>query len=350
MVGGTMIKIINNKKIILLAGLTAILLLIPVFITKPYFLHVIVMCLLWAYLASSWNIVGGFAGQLSLGHGIYTAVGAYATVMLFNTLGLSPWLGMLIGGSLAVLLSLIIGFPTFGLRGAYYALATVAISEGVIVLLNSVSNLGKFQVGGAEGLIVKTVGNSFGAIQFVSKVPYYYIMLIALGLAILVAKLVKESRLGYYLVALREDEEAAAALGVNVRNNKLIAGAISAFMTAIGGVFYAMLIRYLEPNAIAGAAAMSTQMVFMTIVGGAGTVLGPVIGGILLSIVSEVIRFYLGGQLMGLHLFVYGLIVMVMIIYQPAGIIAWYDKFKEHRLRKIGNKGGASGAENSSGA
>mgnify|MGYP000910277061 FL=1 len=329
-----MIEKNNKKTIILWAGLAVILLLIPMFVTKPYFLHVIIMCLLWAYLATSWNIIGGFAGQLSLGHGIYTAVGAYVTVMLFNTLGLSPWLGMFIAGAVAVLISLVIGFPTFGLRGAYYALATVAISEGVIVLINSIGDVGKFHVGGAEGLILKTVGNSWAAFQFSSKVPYYYIILIFLVLGIIAAKKIKDSRLGYYLVALREDEDAAAAIGINVRNNKLIAGAISAFMTALGGVFYAMLIRYLEPNAVAGAVSMSTQMVFMTIVGGAGTVFGPVIGGILLSLVSEFIRFYLGGQLMGLHLFVYGLIVLIIIIKQPSGIIALFDKLKERLSRE----------------
>ena len=344
-----MIEKNNNKKVLLLAGLAAVLLLLPMVVTRPYYLHVIIMCLLWAYLASSWNIIGGFAGQLSLGHGIYTAVGAYATVMLFNTMGLSPWLGMLVGGGVAVLLSLLIGFPTFGLRGAYYALATVAISEGIVVLINSTTDLGMFHVGGAEGLIVKMVGNSAAAFQFSSKVPYYYIVLIMLFLVIFIAKMIKDSRLGYYLVALREDEDAALAMGIDVRRNKLIAGMISAFLTALGGVFYAMLIRYLEPNAIAGAS-MSTQMVFLTIVGGAGTVLGPVIGGILLSLISEIIRFYLGGQLMGLHLFIYGMIVLVMIIYQPQGIMALIDKIKDRFSRSDYDEGGASGEKDSSGA
>ena len=338
-----------NKKHIMIAGLIVLLCLLPTVITKPYYLHVIIMCILWAYLASCWNLIGGFAGQLSLGHGIYTAAGAYVTMMLFNTYGMSPWLGMFVGGGVAVLLSFIVGYPTFKLRGAYYALATVAIAEAVVVLINNTGEIGKFVVGGAEGLIVKMVGNSAAAIQFNSKIPYYYIVLFMLFMIIFIANWVKESKLGYYLVALREDEEAAAAMGINVRRNKLIAGAISAFFTALGGVFYAVLIRYLEPNAIAGAS-MSNQMVFLTIVGGAGTVLGPVIGGILLSLVSEIIRFYLGGQLMGLHLFIYGLIVMLMIIFQPKGIMDLVDRIKRRKTRQDQDEGGVSGARDASGA
>jgi branched-chain amino acid transport system permease protein len=127
---------VDRGKILLLVVL-AIAFLTPLFVTQPYYLHVLTMCLFWAYLACSWNIVGGFAGQLSLGHGMFTAMGAYVTVILFNTFGLSPWLGMFVGGAAAVLLSLIIGWPTFSLRGAYFALATVALSEGLVVLIEN---------------------------------------------------------------------------------------------------------------------------------------------------------------------------------------------------------------------
>lgn len=339
-----------NKNYLIVAAVVVLLCLLPMAVTKPYYLQVIIMCILWAYLASCWNIIGGFAGQLSLGHGIYTAVGAYVTIILFNTFGLSPWLGLFVGGGAAVLLSLIIGYPTFGLRGAYYALATVAIGEAVVVLINNTGHVGRFLVGGAEGLSVHMVGNSAAAIQFNSKVPYYYIVLGMLFLIIFIAKWIKESKLGYYLVALREDEDAAAAMGIDVKRNKLIAGAISAFFTALGGVFYAVLIRYLEPNAIAGSL-MSTQMVFLTIVGGAGTVLGPVLGGISLSFISEIIRFYLGSQIMGLHLFIYGMIVLLMIMFQPKGMMEIFDKIKRKRLaRKHNSEGGASGAKDASGA
>ncbi|MGI6488152.1 MAG: branched-chain amino acid ABC transporter permease [Syntrophomonadaceae bacterium] len=339
----------NENKNRLVAGIVLLIaVLIPLVLDKPYYIHVLTMCLLWAYLASAWNIVGGFAGQLSLGHGIYTSVGAYVTVILFNEFGLSPLLGMFFGAGAAVLVSLIIGLPTFGLRGAYYALSTVAISEGLVVLYENTMTIGGLRLGGAEGLIVKLIGDAPLHLQFTSKIPYYYIALVMLLLIIGLSKWITKSRLGYYLVALREDEDGARALGIDVRRTKLIAGALSAFCAAIGGIFYAMLIRYLEPQAIAGAA-MSTQMVFLAIVGGAGTVMGPVIGGILLALISEIIRFYLGGYVMGLHLFIYGLIVVLMIIYKPGGIIEVVEHYYR-RLMNFRDREVASGAGDSSGS
>lgn len=317
---------VQKKKIGLIIACLAIALAIPQFVTKPYYLHVITMCLLWAYLAASWNLFTGFAGPLSLGHGIYTAIGAYVTIILFNEFNISPWIGMFVGAGGAVLMSLLIGYPTFKLRGAYYALATVAIGSGVVVLIENTSTIGSLTVGGAEGLSVNLLGNAPLYFQFISKVPYYYIAVLMVIIIILVSYWIKNSRLGYYLSALKEDEDAAAALGINVRVAKLKAAAYSAFFTALGGVFYAMLIRYLEPHAIAGPL-MSNQMVFLAIVGGSGTVLGPIFGGITLSAISEVVRFYLGSMAQGLHLFIYGLIVVLMIMFKPQGIIEVIQKY-----------------------
>ncbi len=328
---------VKTKKIGLVVFFLVIGLIIPLFVTKPYYLHVIIMCLLWAYLASSWNLFCGFAGQLSLGHGVFTAVGAYVAVMLFNDYNLSPWIGMFAGAGAAVLLSILIGYPTFKLRGAYYALATVAIGSGVVVLIENTKALGPFHVGGAEGLIVKLMGNSPAFFQFMSKQPYYYIALVMLIIVVIFAFWLKNSRLGYYLSALKEDPDAAAALGINVRNAKLVAAAYSAFFTAIGGVYYAMLIRYLEPNAIAGSM-MSNEMVFLAVVGGSGTVLGPVVGGITLHAISELIQFFFGDLAQGLHLFIYGVIVVLMIMFKPQGIIEILQKYY-NRFLGISDRG-----------
>ena len=328
---------VQKKKIGLAVLFLIIGLIIPQFVTKPYYLHVITMCLLWAYLASSWNLFCGFAGQLSLGHGVFTAVGAYLAVMLFNDYNLSPWIGMFVGAGAAVVLSIIIGYPTFKLRGAYYALATVAIGSGAVVLIENTQVLGPFHMGGAEGLIVKLMGNAPAYMQFMTKVPYYYIALIMLIIVVLFAFWLKNSRLGYYLSALKEDPDAAEALGINVRNAKLVAAAYSAFFTAIGGVYYAMLIRYLEPNAIAGPM-MSNEMVFLAVVGGSGTVLGPVVGGISLHAISELIQFYFGDLAQGLHLFIYGLIVVFVIMFKPQGIIDILQKYY-NRFLGISDRG-----------
>lgn len=315
-----------DKGKILLITVLALAFLIPVAVQKPYYLHVLTMCLFWAYMASSWNIVGGFVGQLSLGHGIYTAIGAYITVILFNSYNISPWVGMIVAGIVAMLVAVMIGLPTFKLRGAYFALSTVALSEGFVVLLENTDKIGNVLVGAAEGLSVKMLGNSPLFFQFMSKVPYYYIALIMLIAIVLVSHYLMRSKLGYYMVAVREDEDAARALGINVRNTKLKAIAISAFATALGGAFYAQMIHYLLPVAVAGAA-MSTQMVFLTIVGGSGTVLGPVVGGISLTMVSEVVRFFLGDKIMGLHLLIYGLVVVLIIMYKPRGIMEVIEKY-----------------------
>lgn len=298
---------------------------LPFAMPRPYHVHVMAMSLFWGYLASAWNIIGGFGGQLSLGHGVYTAIGAYVTVLLFSELGITPWIGMWVGAALAVLVSQIVGYPTFRLRGAYYALATVAFAEGVVVILENTTSLGGWHTGGAEGLVVPLLGEAPAYFQFNSKVPYYFIALTLLAAVVIASRAILRSPLGYQLRAVKDDEEAAAASGVDVRRVKLMAAAISAFFTAIGGSFYAQMIRYLEPVSIGGAA-MSTQMVFMAIVGGRGTVAGPVIGGVLLTLLGEGTRALLGGKLMGLHLFLYGVLVMLTVIYQPQGLMGLSDR------------------------
>jgi len=301
-------------------GAVAALAAVPLFLTQPYYLHTVIMILFYAFLASSWNIVGGFAGQLSLGHSAYAAIGGYTSTLLFIHTGLTPWVGMLVGGLIAAIIAVLVGMPTFRLRGAYYALATVAFAEGFRVILESTKHVGKWDTGGAEGLMVPLKGNMPSLMQFMGKAPYYYVILGMLVLVVLVSWYIDRSKLGYYLTALREDEEAAQALGSNTAIAKLQAAAISAFFTALGGTFYAQLVRFLEPPAIAGAD-LSSQMVLLAIVGGRGTVLGPVLGGVLLTTLGELTRAKLGGSLLGIHLILYGIGVMVAILYKPQGLI-----------------------------
>lgn len=297
---------------------------LPLVVTSPYYLHIMAMVLFWAYLACAWNIVGGFAGQLSLGHGVYLATGAYISSLLFSYLHISPWLGMIIGGAAAALLGVVVGYPTLRLKGAYYALATVGFAEGFKVILINTTDIGPWHTGGAEGFLVPLLGESALHMQFLSKVPYYYIALAMLLLIIGIIVWIDRSRLGYYLTALREDEDAARALGINTSRAKLTAAILSAFFTGVGGVFYAQLIRYLEPNAVAGEI-ISNQIVFLAIVGGRGTVMGPVLGGFFLTIIGEMTRTFFD-QVMGLHLFIYGVIVVLFVIFKPKGLIAGADK------------------------
>jgi branched-chain amino acid transport system permease protein len=321
------------KLLTLLIG--AFLLIIPMLIDNAYVLHSFIMILLYAYLASSWNIVGGFAGQLSFGHSAFLAIGAYTSTILYVYLGLTPWIGMLFGGLAAAILAVLIGLPTFRLRGAYYAIATVAFSSGLVVILSTIKNIGPIQIGAAEGLSVPiALEATFLDFQFLSKVPYYYIILVFTALIVFVSWYIDRSKLGFSLTALREDEDAAKALGINVRSTKLIAAGISAFFTGIGGTFFAQLLRYIEPHNIAGPD-FSTQMVLMAIVGGIGTVFGPIIGGILLASIAELTRVYFGASLPpGTHLLIYGIIVIFVILYCPKGIIEPLSKLRGKIVKK----------------
>ncbi|GAX89261.1 branched-chain amino acid ABC transporter permease [Effusibacillus lacus] len=295
--------------------------LLPIFASNPYILHSLIMILFYAYLATSWNIVGGFAGQLSLGHSAFMAVGGYTSTLLFIYLDLSPWIGMFVGGLAAALVAVFIGIPSFRLRGAYYSIATIAFAEGLSVILETVKEIGPVHLGAAEGIMVPLkVDAGFFDFQFLSKVPYYYIILVFLSIVILVSWYIERSKLGFYLTALREDEEAAKALGIHTQRVKLVAAGISAFFTAIGGTFFAQLIRYLEPATIAGFD-LSAQMVFLAIVGGLGTVFGPFVGAILLTTVGEITRVSFGDAIPGMHLVLYGIAVALVMLYCPKGIL-----------------------------
>lgn len=295
---------------------------LPLFVTNTYYLNTLILILLYSYLASCWNIVGGFAGQLSFGHSAFLAIGAYTSTILFSQFGISPWIGMILGGVIAGFIAVLIGIPTSRLRGAYYAIATIAFSSGLMIILLTVKNIGPINIGGAEGLNVTFLREAtFLDFQFMSKVPYYYIILAFSILILFISWLIDRSKLGFYLTALREDEEAAKALGINVAKTKLMAAGISGFFTAIGGTFYAQYFRYLEPHFLAGPD-FSNQMVFLAIVGGIATVYGPFVGGIILTTIAEVTRVTFTDLPSGTHLVIYGAIVLFVILFFPKGITA----------------------------
>lgn len=314
-----------------LIGIGLLLLcILPFCLPKAYFVHVAIMCLFWAYMSTAWNMLCGFAGTISLGHGIYVAAGAYIVTILLNTFGITPWIGLLVSCLVASAMAVIIGFPIFNLRGAYYTLSTVAIGEGIVVLLTNfrewkISEDLVIKIGGAEGLTMQNMGSPL-YMQWPGKIPYYFMILIMLIISVVVSSYVKRNKLGFQLAAVKDDEDAARALGINVRSVKLKAAILSAVFSALGGVFYALIIRFLEPAAVASGATMSNQIVFGAIVGGSGTVLGPAFGGLILNLVSSVIQYFLGGSVQGLHLFIYGVIIVIMIIFKPTGLITVLEK------------------------
>ena len=296
------------------AAAILVLLVLPA-VLSSYAVTVFIFIFFYGYLGQAWNVLGGYAGQLSAGHAAFVGVGGYATTLLSMHWGLSPWIGMLVGGVLAAALGAVIGGLgfRFGLRGFYFVLLTVAFAEVCrIVTLNTEA------MGGALGLYITFTGNPW-QLQFQDNRAYYYLALALMLLATGVVALVERSRLGAYLVAIREDEDAAEALGVDTFRYKLCAIVLSAFLTGLGGAFYANYLFSLQPNAVFGIP-LSVDIIIRPVVGGAGTLLGPLVGSLIISPLAEVARLYFTRPgWTGLHLVVYGVLLVGTVLFLPQG-------------------------------
>ena len=303
----------------LLALTTVVLLGLPLVVNSPTWLHIIVLIFFYAYLTTSWNMVGGFAGVLPLGHAVFIGIGSYTSTVLSLQYGLSPWIGMLVGGVLAAGVGVIIGLPTFKMRGAYFALATIAFAEGFRVMVENIDYLGPLKINGPRGLQIPPLDTGLANFMFSTKAPYYYIILVMLIAVLTLTWFISRSKLGYYLVAGGEEPEAAMALGVNVSRSKLIAMAMSSFLTALAGTFYAQFCLFIHPRSIISLD-ISFEIAFIALIGGRGTIAGPVIGALLLRPVSDLSRIYFGDTLPGLHLIIYGVVLILVMIYQPRGL------------------------------
>lgn len=326
-------------KIVLIAGVFTL----PLWMNSPTYLQILILLFWYAYLTTSWNLVGGWAGVLPLGHSAYIGIGAYTSTVLAMHYGLSPWIGMFVGGILASIVGIIIGVPTLKLRGAYFALSTMAFGEGVRVLVENTNKLGPFAINGPRGICIP-LQNGFWNFQFISKVPYYYIILIMLCVALFVTWYMSRVRIGYYLNAGGEEPEAAEALGVNVAKYKVIAMAISCFMTGLAGTFYAQMALYFYPKAILGLD-LSFEIAFIALIGGRGTLAGPVLGALVLRPVTDFSRIYFSSILPGLHLVIYGLVLILVMIYQPRGIQEPLSKAYDWFLDKMAGTARAKGVK-----
>lgn len=313
-----------NSFLITIAAL-AVAFVLPLVVHDEFLLHSMVMVLYFAYLASAWNILCGYVGQISFGHSVFSGVGGYVSVLLLVGTGLSPWLGMFLGGLLSAILAVAIGYPTMRLRGPYFALTTIAFAEMIRIWFENTDVIFGIAIKGAEGLSVPLVGTDWTRFQFESKVPYYYIILVMLVIVAGMTWLIERSQLGACLKAIRGDRDAAESLGINPTKYTLIAYAISAFMTALGGCYYAMFIRYINPERNMGVE-LSLDMALMSIIGGQGTVAGPILGAFFLAPLAELTRTYLGGQFIGLHLAIYGLVLILAVLYLPKGLVHLFQQ------------------------
>ena len=293
------------RKLTLALLVVVALAIYPLVVTNHFFLHLSIMALLYALLGMNWNLLGGYTGQISFGHAAFFGTGAYTSTILLLRFGISPWLGMLVGAVLAVLLSLPLGWLTFRLRGPYFALATLAFAEVVRVIVYNWDSL----TGGGDGLNILT---DVGGI-----VRFYYIILTLTVVGAVVMRGCVRSRWGYFLNAIREDEDAAEALGVPATRMKLTALVISALFVALGGSFFASYQLYINPDLVYESQ-ISIQMIVVTIVGGIGTLEGPVVGALIIVPLSE----YFRGLSPVANPLIYGLFIVIFMMFLPEGVVS----------------------------
>jgi branched-chain amino acid transport system permease protein len=296
--------------------LAVALLALPLVVSRPFAIDIFIRVLLFAFIGVAWNLIGGYAKQLSLGHAAYFGLGAYTSTILQIRFGVSPWIGILAGGVIAMLASLPIGAVCFRLRGPYFAIATIATAQVLMLLFLKFRDF----AWGAEGTTLPNLGNAPLMMQFSAKAPYYYIALALLAIGLAITHRIERSWMGYYLVALGEDEDAAEAVGVNVLRIKRDIYLISAFLTALAGTFYVQYIYFIDPNT-AFSFNVSVEAALVSIVGGIGTLWGPVVGTVLLEATSALLQSWLGSGLGGVQLTVYSLILIAVILWRPTGLL-----------------------------
>jgi branched-chain amino acid transport system permease protein len=285
-------------------------------VASGFAIDILIRVLLFAFIGVAWNLMGGYAKQLSLGHAAYFGLGAYTSTILQIQYGVSPWIGLVAGGIVAMLASLPIGWLCFRLRGPYFAIATIATAQVLMLLFLKFRDF----AWGAEGTTIPNLGNAPLMMQFDDKAAYYYIALGLLALGLAITWRIERSFIGYYLVAVGEDEDAAGAVGVNAPKIKRDIYMISAFLTALGGTFYTQYIYFIDPQT-AFSFNISVEAALVSIVGGIGTLWGPVIGTVLLEATSALLQSWLGSGLGGVQLTVYSLILIAVILWRPTGLV-----------------------------
>ncbi|RZI41593.1 branched-chain amino acid ABC transporter permease [Herbaspirillum sp. HC18] len=311
-------------RVVLLAVL-AVAALLPWFVDSPAHQNVAILILMAAQMGVAWNIVGGYAGQVSLGHVAFYGIGAYTSTLLLTQFGVNPWIGMLLGGIVAAAVSLVIGWSCFRLKGHYFTMATIAVAEIVQIIFTN----WEF-AGAAVGITLPMDNQGWEALVFSSKVPYYYIALGLLLVTLLANYLIEKSYLGYYFRAIKDEPDAARSLGVNLSTYKQVAFAVSSFFTALGGSLYAQKELYIDPASVIGTA-VSIKMALVSILGGIGTLFGPVVGAGVLTIIDEGTRVMFGGSGRGTDLIIYAALIIVIAVYYPTGVMGWIKSFIARR-------------------
>jgi branched-chain amino acid transport system permease protein len=380
-------SILNNRcgaspvAVIAFVMVTSLLFALPHFMESPYARHIMVLLFLSIIMGESWNLIGGYAGQYSVGHAAYFGAGAYGTMIVMNASqfdpdrllevqemakssylsalllsahSLHPWSGVIVGMFAALILSLIIGSICFRLRGPYFVLASIAVAEIVRITVLNLSDLTQ----GAEGILISTlppftIGNTV-ITNFSNNVPFYYIGLMLALLTILVTWLVQNSKFGYFFQAIREDQDAAHSLGISLTFYKNSALALSAVLTSLAGSFYAIYIKFIDPTTVLSLD-LSVQIVLISIIGGIGTIYGPVVGALVLVPLAEALRSnviaqalinsgmvnedsgvgaFLKDNLAHAHVLIYGILVVVVILFMPDGVLGFFKALSAKKRKE----------------
>jgi branched-chain amino acid transport system permease protein len=296
-----------------------------IFLRSQNLLDVLIQSFLWAGVGLAWNIAGGYAGLISFGHAAFFGIGAYTSTILLTTFELTPWIGMWLGAFVAGAFGILLTLICARLRGPFFILSTLAAAEVVRIGALNWATL----TGGAEGLAILPVASTVNMV-FDSKTTYAALILCYLVLVYALTKLIEGSRYGFYLFAVRDEEDAASAAGVNPLFERTRAMALSAFLTAVGGSLFAQYFLFLDPTHVISPE-LSFQFALLPALGGLGTAIGPVLGAFAITPLSEMLRSYLGGGAAGLHLAIYGAVLIVVMLYFPSGIAGALQRLTQGR-------------------
>ena len=308
------------RRLIWLSVVVAIAIAYPLLLSSPFQQRLGALVLLYAIAASAWNIVGGYAGQVSVGHVVFFGCGAYAAMGSYAKFGLSPLFGIPGGIVLAVALAAIIGVPTLRLSGHYFSMATIAVAETMRLIVTNTDWLGA-----AVGLSGPTVPRNIFDLSFLSSLPYYYLFLAILVITLLITWWMTNSRMGFYLRAIKDSERAARSLGAPASRTKLYAYMLSAALTSVAGALYAMMFGFVDPESGFGIL-ISVKILIMAALGGAGLLFGPLVGAAILVPLEEISNSWLGGKGAGLTFVLYGAIIVVIARFQPGGLLSLFTR------------------------
>jgi branched-chain amino acid transport system permease protein len=316
------------RRLLFYAALLALILAYPLIFSSPFQQRLGALVLLYAIAASAWNIVGGYAGQVSVGHVVFFGCGAYAAMGAYAHFALSPLVGIPAGIVLAVAIAAVIGVPTLRLAGHYFSMATIAVAERMRLVVNNTSYLGA-----AVGLSGPPVPRNVFDLSFISALPYYYIFLIVLAIVLFITWRMANSRMGFYLRAIKDSERAARSLGAPASRTKLYAYMLSAGGTSVAGALYAMMFGFVDPESGLGIL-ISVKMLIMAALGGAGLLFGPLVGAAILVPLEEISNSLLGGKGAGLTFVVYGAIIVLLARFQPGGLLTLFKRLSERRVKQ----------------